>query len=105
MTIIEAKNDNLRGGLGQCIAAMVAAAPFNQKEGNIITAAVDGAVTTGTAWRFLQLQGSRVTVDAKEYFIDHLDKILGIFKHILDSAAPLPAKTTLTTPSAPVRDT
>ena len=30
VTIIEAKNDNLRNGLGQCIASMVAAQLLNQ---------------------------------------------------------------------------
>ena len=31
LAIAEAKNDNLRNGLGQCIAAMVAAREFNAK--------------------------------------------------------------------------
>src|SRR5437868_13907568 len=33
VAIVEAKNDNLRSGLGQCIAAMVGAQEFNQKAG------------------------------------------------------------------------
>src|SRR5277367_4920078 len=45
VAIVEAKNDNLRTGLGQCIAAMVAAREFNAKssqpEDNIY-----GVVTT-----------------------------------------------------------
>jgi hypothetical protein len=38
ITIIEAKNDNLRSGLGQCIAAMVAAQLFNQASSHVVTA-------------------------------------------------------------------
>ena len=32
VTIVEAKNENIKGGLGQCIAEMVAAQIFNQQE-------------------------------------------------------------------------
>ena len=32
--IIEAKNENIKGGLGQCVAAILAAQLFNQQEGN-----------------------------------------------------------------------
>jgi len=37
LAIVEAKNENLKGGLGQCIAEMVAAQLFNQQEGNEIS--------------------------------------------------------------------
>ena len=33
VTIVEAKNDNLRSGLGQCIASMCAAERFNERDG------------------------------------------------------------------------
>jgi len=56
ITIIEAKNDNLRSGLGQCIAAMCAAQLLNQAASASI-AAVYGAVTTGSLWKFLRLRG------------------------------------------------
>ena len=46
MVIIEAKNENIKGGLGQCAAAMLAAQLFNQQEGNEIRK-IYGAVTTG----------------------------------------------------------
>ncbi len=47
VAIVEAKNDNLRSGLGQCIASMYAAQLFNQQSSAPIEA-VFGAVTTGT---------------------------------------------------------
>lgn len=85
VTIVEAKNDNLRNGLGQCIAAMYAAALFNQQSGSPVPI-VFGVVTTGSAWKFLQLDGSVVTLDLKEYYIDNLGKILGTMKHIVETA-------------------
>ena len=77
MTIVEAKRENIVGGLGQCIAAMVAAQLFNQRAGNEIRA-IYGAVTTGTNWKFLKLFEKTIFVDQKEYFINQLDKMLGI---------------------------
>ena len=82
VTIVEAKNDNLRSGLGQCIAAMVAASEFNRKaEAHIHT--VYGVVTTGSAWKFLQLRGLEVTIDIHEYYVVDLGRIMGILGHIV----------------------
>lgn len=77
MMIVEAKREDIIGGLGQCIAAMVAAQMFNQREGNAV-GRIYGAVTTGTNWKFLFLEEKTVSVDRVEYFINQLDKILGI---------------------------
>src|SRR5262249_28850830 len=77
VAIVEAKNDNLRTGLGQCIAAMAAAQTFNEHSGADIPT-VFGVVTTGSAWKFLQLRQLDLTLDLKEYYIDNLGKILGI---------------------------
>ena len=51
--IVEAKNENIKGGLGQCVAEMIAAQLFNEREGNAIDT-MYGAVTTGEIWKFLQ---------------------------------------------------
>ncbi|TAG94921.1 MAG: hypothetical protein EAZ09_17140 [Oscillatoriales cyanobacterium] len=77
LTIVEAKNDNLKAGLGQCIAEMVAAQLFNQQEGNEISI-IYGAVTTGTVWQFLKLENKVVSIDLSEYFIRDIQKIIGI---------------------------
>lgn len=77
VTIVEAKNESIKGGLGQCIASMLAAQIFNQNAGNDIDV-IYGAVTSGTNWRFLTLSGSLVYIDSNEYFINEVDKILGI---------------------------
>jgi len=77
MTIVEAKRENIVGGLGQCIAAMVAAQLFNQNENRTVPL-IYGVVTTGTNWKFLTLEEKTVSIDKTEYFINQPDKILGI---------------------------
>ena len=77
MAVIEAKNENIIAGLGQCIAAMLAAQIFNQRSGNEINQ-IYGVVTTGTTWKFLTLKGNVAFIDAIEYYIKEIDKILGI---------------------------
>jgi len=77
MIIIEAKNENLTGGLGQCIATMVAAQLFNQQEGNNIPI-IYGAVTTGDIWKFLQLINNEVMIDLSNFYIQDVGKILGV---------------------------
>jgi hypothetical protein len=82
MVVIEAKNDNLKNGLGQCAAGMIAARVFNERKGNPV-AAVHGAVTSGLHWRFLRLVGSELYLDKTEYHIRELPKVLGILFHVM----------------------
>lgn len=79
LMIVEAKRENIIGGLGQCIAAMVAAQKFNQRENQEIRK-IYGVVTTGTNWKFLTLLDATVVIDRVEYFINQIDKILGILR-------------------------
>ena len=84
IAIVEAKNEVLQNGLGQCIAAMFAAKICNENEKTSIKT-VYGVVTTGAAWKFLQLKDKVVTLDVPDYFISDLPKIMGILKHIVSS--------------------
>lgn len=77
LTLVEAKNENIKAGLGQCVAEMVAAQLFNQQSGNEVRV-IYGVVTTGEVWRFLKLEGQTVFVDAISYYISQVEKILGI---------------------------
>ena len=77
IALVEAKNDNLKSGLAQCIAEMVAARIFNQRHDNEI-AKIYGVITTGTVWQFLELEGDRVVFDLQEYSVENLPQILGI---------------------------
>jgi hypothetical protein len=77
ITVVEAKKENINGGLGQCVAEMLAAKLFNEREGNDISA-IYGCVTTGTNWKFLKLAGKVVEIDLSEYYLSNVNKILGI---------------------------
>jgi hypothetical protein len=82
VVVVEAKNEDTKGGLGQCAASMVAARLFNDREGGP-SMTIYGAVTTGSTWRFLLHDGPSIIVDQREYHAhDRLPKILGIFLHM-----------------------
>ncbi|MEI1374954.1 hypothetical protein PQG02_21220 [Nostoc sp. UHCC 0926] len=87
VVLVESKNENLRSGLAQCIAEMVAAQLFNERGGNQIKA-IYGAVTIGTIWQFLQLEGNVVSIDLSEYYIKDIKKILGILYSAIAQSKP-----------------
>ncbi|ETR70392.1 MAG: hypothetical protein OMM_03271 [Candidatus Magnetoglobus multicellularis str. Araruama] len=63
ISVVEAKNDNIKSGLGQCAAEMIASKIFNEKKATQIKT-IYGAVTTGSNWRFLKLE-DKLYVDIK----------------------------------------
>jgi hypothetical protein len=80
VVLIEAKKENLMGGIAQCIAEMIAAQILNDRSKNAIPI-IYGAVTSGTNWQFLTLQGTQVNLDTTEYFISDVEKLMGILYH------------------------
>lgn len=80
--MVEAKNENLKPAYPQCIAEMIAAQRFNAANANPIET-IWGVVTTGSNWKFLSLEGNRVSIDYDEYLISQIGKVLGIFQYIL----------------------
>ncbi|MEG3880895.1 hypothetical protein QT972_26380 [Microcoleus sp. herbarium7] len=86
ITLVEAKKEDIKAGFGQCAAEMLAAQLFNEEEGNQIPI-IYGAVTSGTVWRFLKLEGNIVSIDAIEYYLRDVGKILGI---LLSAIPPFP---------------
>jgi hypothetical protein len=88
LVAFEGKNESIPNGLGQCVAAMVGAQRFNRRH-NAPSDPIYGCVTTGTAWRFLRLSGSTVTLDLREYGIGEADLLLGVLTHIV---GPPPAQ-------------
>jgi len=79
---VEAKNENIVGGLGQCVAEMIAARIFNEQEQSDISK-IYGVVTTGHAWKFLKLQENSVFIDKEDYYIKTPDKIMGILSEMV----------------------
>ena len=86
IVLVEAKNDNLEIGLGQCVAEMVAAQRFNAQEGNDIPR-IYGATTSGADWRFLKLEGKKLYIDMSVYQIAQCDKVLGILTSMVKQKA------------------
>lgn len=82
--IVEAKNDNIQSGLGQCIAEMVAAQIFNQRQDRY-NGWIYGAVTTGTNWKFMRLLAAVVEIDPNEYFLNNINKLMGILRSFVES--------------------
>ena len=82
LVVFEAKNENVAGGLGQCVAGMVGAQRVNRRA-NAADETIYGCVTTGSVWRFLRLAQATVTLDLTEYTIAQVDQLLGILTLIL----------------------
>ena len=77
IAIVEAKNENIIAGLGQCIAEMYAAKIYNEKEGRDLSCQY-GAVTTGDEWKFIKLENDTAAIDLDFYYVIEIDKIIGI---------------------------
>jgi len=78
IVLVEAKKENIGAGIGQCASEMLAAQVFNDREGNQIPVVL-GVVTSGNIWRFLELSEKHLKVDATEYYLKDINKVLGIF--------------------------
>ena len=73
--LVEAKKEDLKPALGQCLAEMVAAQRFNQQKQQAIPT-IYGTVTSGTVWRFLKLEAQKVTIDLTDYPLPPVESIL-----------------------------
>jgi hypothetical protein len=82
VSIVEAKNDNVHYGYGQCIAQMVAAWEFNQRAKTPLPT-IYGVVTTGTAWQFMLLREKEIIMDRREYYVTDLGKIMGVLTQMV----------------------
>ena len=89
LALVEAKQNIIENNLGQCAAQMVAARMFNKQENESIET-IFGCVTNGDVWQFLKLEQQNILIDAKKYFLDNLEQILGILKAIIDFYPQLP---------------
>lgn len=88
--IVEAKKQDIEGGLGQCAALMVAARRFNVRNGRPL-ARVYGCVTTGEDWQFLRLDDAVLTYDTARLYRSDLGRILAVFLHAVRENAAFAA--------------
>jgi hypothetical protein len=82
MTLVQAKNQDINSGLGQCGAEMLAAQIYNTRNNKSIDV-IYGCVTTGVLWRFLRLENQTLYIDKIEIPLEPLNRLLGIFWQIV----------------------
>ncbi|MDF5714610.1 MAG: hypothetical protein PUP93_12155 [Rhizonema sp. NSF051] len=85
VVIVEAKKADLRTGIGQCVAEMVAAQRFNKAKKKPVNT-IYGSVTSGTQWRFMKLEENTVTFDLSEYPVPPVDFILSFLIWMIRNA-------------------
>ena len=76
VVLVEAKKEDLKPALGQCLAEMVAAQRFNKQKQQPIST-IYGTVTSGTVWRFLKLEEQCASIDLTDYPLPPVEQILG----------------------------
>jgi len=77
VAVVEAQKADLKTGIGQCVAEMVAMQKFNEAKGKPISV-IYGGVSNGTQWRFLKLEEKIVSIDLNDYALPPVDEILGM---------------------------
>lgn len=82
--IVEAKQADLKTGIGQCVAQMIAAQKFNQAKGKSILI-IYGSVSNGVQWQFLKLEQQTVTIDLTIYPLPSVEQILSFLVWIVQS--------------------
>lgn len=81
LVVVGAEKEDINQSIARCIAEMVAARMFNEREDTGVKT-IYGVVTVGSIWKFLKLEGQTVIVDRGEYYLPQTGKILAILLHI-----------------------
>ncbi|TAE93527.1 MAG: hypothetical protein EAZ70_05725 [Runella slithyformis] len=81
--MVEAKDNDIEMGIGQCVAQMIATRILNEKEG-YSNEKIYGCVTTGEDWQFMKLEENTILFEQNRYYLRNLEEILGIFKQIIE---------------------
>ncbi len=81
--LLESKNNAPDIGFAQCAAEMYAAKLFNTEMGTP-QETIYGAVTNAYDWVFLRLTGDCVWIDMERYYLNDLNKLLGILQYIVN---------------------
>jgi len=85
--IVEAKNDLLEAGFGQCAAEMYAAQIFNEKQGNPYEI-IYGCVTNAFSWCFLKLEKKHLLIDTRHIplTLENPQPVLSVLQWIIDES-------------------
>lgn len=85
-TLVEAKRGDITAGIPQCIAQMLGAMQFNERQKTPIDH-IYGCVTNALDWLFLRLNhDKRVEAHDRYLHLDRLDLVLGVFKTMVEKA-------------------
>ena len=84
MLILEAKKHDIEENLGQCVAQMIGANRFNERDGKHLPY-IYGCVTTGEAWQFLKLQGTDLQLHSERFPIHDVGRILWFIVQCLNA--------------------
>lgn len=83
VSIVEAKKQNINGAIPQRLAERVAAQIFSSNGARPLET-LYGVVTTGTDWKFLRMQGKMATIDSDLYYLNNVEKVMGITHFMLN---------------------
>lgn len=86
ITVVEAKNENIMSGLGQCAAEMIASKIYNEQEG-VLSPNIYGVVTSGNIWKFLKFQNNSIYIDLDDYSIKEITRIVGVLYSMVEQKA------------------
>ena len=83
LAVVEGRKDSIHDSeaLGQCVAKMLGARLYNEKEG-VTNQSIYGVLTNGTNWKFLKLEDNIISIDIDEYYLVNVSKIISIFLFI-----------------------
>jgi hypothetical protein len=84
LCVTEAKLGLINSGVDQAAAQMLGLRIFNQNNGHDDEQIIHGAVTDGTSWRFLKLEGTDLFLDMHVYSTEKLPLLLGVLQEIVD---------------------
>jgi hypothetical protein len=82
ITLVEAKDEDIEYGQAQCAAQMYGAQLYNETEGKP-QPVIYGCASTGDVWRFMRLEGDKLYLDTKTYYLNDLPTTIGIFHCII----------------------
>lgn len=83
LTLVEAQKNDVEIGIPQCAAQMLGAQYYNKEAGEDVKK-IYGCVTTADDWIFLKLEGDKLIIDNKKYYLGNIEEIIGVFQVIID---------------------
>ncbi|NJO15901.1 MAG: hypothetical protein HC877_09165 [Thioploca sp.] len=79
VAVVEAKDEKLNEGWGQCLAEMVACQKLNEPD----DIPVYGIVSTGILWEFAKLDGNTFLKHRSSYTVEPPELLMGILDYVL----------------------